>query len=152
MPRHAETRHLPYHPEQLFDLVADVGRYPEFLPWCTAARIRSRTDTLLVADLVIGFKGISERFTSRVQLDRPGLRIDVDYEKGPFKHLDNHWKFLPDGEGCVVDFHVDFEFRSRILEALIGVVFTEAVRKMVSAFETRANALYRETSTLPQSR
>ena len=145
MPRHAETRHLPYHPEQLFDLVADVGRYPEFLPWCTAARVRSRTETLLVADLVIGFKGISERFTSRVQLDRPGMRIDVDYEKGPFKHLDNHWKFHPEEQGCLVDFHVDFEFRSLILEKLIGVVFTEAVHRMVSAFESRATVLYSST-------
>ncbi len=144
MPRHAETRHLPYRPEQLFDLVADVGSYPEFLPWCTAARIRSRSETLLIADLVIGFKGISERFTSRVQLDRPGLFIDVDYEKGPFKHLDNRWKFTAEEGGCLVDFKVDFEFRSRILETLIGVVFTEAVRKMVSAFETRADALYSE--------
>lgn len=142
MPRHAERRQLPYTPEQLFDLVADVGRYPEFLPWCTAARIRSRSEAELVADLVIGFKGISERFTSRVQLDRPALEIHVGYQKGPFKHLDNHWKFIEVDGGVLVDFYVEFEFRSFILEKLIGAVFTEAVRKMVSAFEGRARDLY----------
>ena len=142
MPRHAETRLLPYRPDQLFDLVADVRRYPEFLPWCTAARITSSSETLVVADLVIGFKGISERFTSRVKLDRPNLVIEVEYEKGPFKYLENRWVFREDGNGCMLDFHVDFEFRSRVLQALIGAVFGEAVRRMVSAFETRAEALY----------
>ena len=128
----------------MYKLVADVGRYPEFLPWCRAARIRTKTDTLLVADLVIGFKGITERFTSRVTLDAEKQEIRTAYEDGPFKYLDNHWKFLPgeNGEGCLVDFHVDFEFRSRLLQTMIGVVFTEAVRRMVAAFETRADNLY----------
>ena len=143
MPTHAEERHLHHSPEQLFDLVADIERYPEFLPWCTAARLQSREDNLLVAELVIGFKGISERFTSRVKLDRPGLRIDVSYEKGPFKYLNNHWIFQPDGEGgCVIDFFVDFEFRSRILQKMISLLFNEAVRRMVSSFEARADNLY----------
>ena len=153
MPRHAETRALPYSPEDMYKLVADVRRYPEFLPWCRAARVRTNTDTLLVADLVIGFKGITERFTSRVTLDGPSKEIRTAYEDGPFKYLDNRWKFLPnpDGPGCLVDFHVDFEFRSRILQAMIGVVFTEAVRRMVAAFETRADALYGPHSQLTVS-
>lgn len=146
MPHHAETRSLPYAPEDMFKLVADVKRYPEFLPWCRAARIRSQTDTLLVADLVIGFKGITERFTSRVTLNPETREIQTAYEDGPFKYLDNHWKFLPqpDGAGCVVEFHVDFEFKSRLLQTMIGLVFTEAVRRMVAAFEERADFLYGE--------
>ncbi|MEQ8604111.1 MAG: type II toxin-antitoxin system RatA family toxin [Marivibrio sp.] len=142
MPKHAEKKRLPYSAEQMFDLVADVGRYPEFLPWCRGARVRRREGELIVADLVIGFKGITERFTSRVELDRDNHIIDVSYEDGPFKYLENHWKFIPDDEGCVVDFYVDFEFRSRFLQHMIGMVFTEAVRRMVNAFETRARDLY----------
>lgn len=155
MPRHEEKRPLPYRSDQLFDLVADVDSYPEFLPWCTASRIKHRSDELIIADLVIGFKGITERFTSRVTLDRPNCRIDVTYERGPFKYLKNRWIFVPSDNGCVVDFYVDFEFRSRILEKLIGLVFTEAVRKMVGAFERRADDLYggdlSEPGTLPES-
>lgn len=142
MPTHAEKRFLPYRPEQLFELVAEVDKYPEFLPWCIAARIRERRDDLLIADLVIGFKGIRERFTSRVKLDRPDLRIDVSYEEGPFRYLNNHWMFIPANGGCEIDFFVEFEFRSRILQTVIGVLFNEAVRRMVTAFETRAAALY----------
>jgi ribosome-associated toxin RatA of RatAB toxin-antitoxin module len=95
MPTHAEKRELPYRPEQLFDLVADIERYPEFLPWCVGARVRSREGDLVVADLVIGFKVVRERFTSRVKLDRPNLRIDVAYTEGPFRYLNNHWIFEP---------------------------------------------------------
>lgn len=142
MPKHSERKHLPYTAEQMFDLVADVGRYPEFLPWCRAARIKHRDDHLLVADLVIGFKGITEKFTSRVILDRPTSSIDVSYEEGPFKYLENHWKFMNNENGCAIDFHVDFEFRSRLLEHLMGLVFTEAVKRMVAAFESRADSLY----------
>lgn len=143
MATHAEKRVLPHRPAQLFDLVADVEKYPEFLPWCIGVRVRERGHTMLTADLIIGFKGIRERFTSRVTLDRPGMRIDVAYLDGPFKYLNNHWIFneAPDG-GCEIDFFVDFEFRSRILQKLIGVLFNEAVRRMVGAFETRANTLY----------
>jgi coenzyme Q-binding protein COQ10 len=134
---------MPYRPEQLFDLVADVERYPEFLPWCVGARILKRSDAAIRADLAIGFKGIRERFTSQVTLDRPNLQIDVTYENGPFKYLDNHWRFEPLGtERCMLDFHVDFEFRSRILDMLMGRLFDEAVRRMVRAFEERADALY----------
>ena len=142
MPTHAEQRVLPYTREQLFDLVADVERYPEFLPWCVAARVRRREPTLVVADLVIGFKMVRERFTSRVVLDPPE-RIDVSYAEGPFRYLNNHWLFeaLPDGN-TRIDFFVDFEFRSRVLQKIIEVLFNEAVRRMVAAFETRARQLY----------
>ncbi|NMM45997.1 type II toxin-antitoxin system RatA family toxin [Rhodospirillaceae bacterium KN72] len=144
MPSHTEQRFLPYRAEDMYKLVADVGRYPEFLPWCRAARIRTQTDTLLVADLVIGFKGITERFTSRVTLDPGNLEVLTAYEDGPFKYLDNSWRFIPnpDSGGCRVEFHVDFEFKSRMLQAMIGLVFTEAVKRMVAAFEERARVLY----------
>ena len=125
----------------MFDLVAGIERYPEFLPWCLAARIRSREGQTVVADLVIGFKMIRERYTSRVTLDRPG-RIDVEYLEGPLKRLTNHWVFEPYDGGTKVDFFVDFEFRSRVLQALIGTLFYEALRRLVVAFETRARKLY----------
>lgn len=147
MPTHAEKRRLPHTARQMYELVADVARYPEFLPWCSAARIRDRRqvgeDEIIEADLVISFKVFRERFGSRVTLHSAACRIDVEYLDGPFKYLNNHWKFtdLPDG-GCEVDFFVDFEFRSRTLQAVIGVVFNEAVRRMVRAFEDRADALY----------
>jgi coenzyme Q-binding protein COQ10 len=127
VPTHAEKRVLPYGPRQLFDLVADVERYPDFLPWCVAARIRRREGNLVVADLVIGFKMFRERFT---------------YEEGPFKYLNNHWVFEDHPQGCAIDFYVDFEFRSRLLQRLIEPLFSEAVRRMVAAFETRAGKLY----------
>src|SRR5690606_5581441 len=95
MPTHAEIRRLPYTAEQMFDLVAGVEKYPEFLPWCLMTRIRERRETLLVADMVIGFKIFREKFTSRVTLDRSGLRVDVAYSDGPFKYLKNHWVFIP---------------------------------------------------------
>jgi len=148
MPTHAQKTFMPYRPDQLFDLVADVGRYPEFLPWCIGARVRERSDAHLVADLVIGFKVFRERFTSHVTLDRPD-HIHVRYEEGPFRYLNNHWKFIPDGSGTMVDFYVDFEFRSRILQAAIGVVFNEAVRVMVAAFQRRAGRVYGPASPLP---
>lgn len=141
MPTHAERKTLPYSREQLFDLVADVGRYPEFLPWCVGTRVRSGNDTMLVADMMIGFKAFREVFTSRVSLQRPD-RIDVSYENGPFKYLTNRWIFEPAGNDTTIDFHVDFEFRSRILEKAIGAVFTKAVERMVAAFENRAHELY----------
>lgn len=137
MPTHSERRRLPYLPGFLFDLVADVGSYPQFLPWCAGARVRSRSEREMVADMTIGFGPFRESFTSRVALDRPRL-IRVRYENGPFRHLSNRWEFLPDPAGTEVDFHVDFEFRSRVLEAAVGVVFHEAVRRMVAAFEARA--------------
>jgi coenzyme Q-binding protein COQ10 len=142
LPRHAEKRVVPFSPDQMFDLVADVDRYPEFLPWCVGCRVRKREPALVVADLVIGYKMIRERFTSRVALDRDGHRIDVAYADGPFKYLENHWIFRKHDGGCEIDFFVEFEFKSRLLQGIITVVFGEAVRRMVAAFENRARELY----------
>lgn len=142
MPSHSEKKVLPYTSEQMFNMIADVAAYPEFLPWCIATRIRTTDETHLVADMVIGFKMFREQFTSRVTLDRPGV-IKVEYEKGPFKYLKNHWVFTEQQEGhCLVDFSVEFEFNSRLLDMAIGKVFTEAVHRMVAAFEKRAEILY----------
>ncbi|GAB6053335.1 type II toxin-antitoxin system RatA family toxin [Magnetospira thiophila] len=142
MPTHAEQKLLPFAPDQLFDLVADVARYPEFLPWCVGARIKRREDVVIWADLIIGFKMFRESFTSKVALDRDNLRIHVEYQQGPFKYLNNHWVFQPHPDGTMIDFFVDFEFHSKLLQKAIGVVFNEAVRRMVASFEKRAHALY----------
>lgn len=146
MTTYSERKLVPYAPEQLFDLVADVAKYPSFLPWCVGARIRAKTHGELVADLTIGFGPFRESFTSRVSLQHPDASgfcaIKVKYENGPFKYLHNQWKFAPDAQGCVVDFYVDFEFRSFILQKAIGAVFTEAVRMMVNAFLKRARTVY----------
>lgn len=147
MPSHSEKRELPYPPEHLFDLVADVEEYPDFLPWCVACRVLNRTETELRAELAIGFKGIRERFISHVTLDRPNHRIDVTYEDGPFKYLENHWVFHDKGESrCLLDFHVDFEFKSRLLAMVMGPLFDDAVRRMVQAFEDRAAVLHAAAS------
>jgi coenzyme Q-binding protein COQ10 len=142
MPTHAEKRVLGYSPKQLFDLVADIERYPEFLPWCLNARIRKREGDVVIADLVIGFKMFRERFTSRVALQPERRRIDVTYSEGPFRYLNNHWVFEDHPQGCAIDFYVDFEFHSRLLQKAIQPLFSEAVRRMVAAFEGRARALY----------
>jgi coenzyme Q-binding protein COQ10 len=142
MPRHAETRRLPYTPEQVFDLVADIARYPEFLPWVQAMRIQGRQGDVVTADMIVGFKMVRERFTSRVTLDRPRT-IHVDYISGPLKYLRNDWTFrAAPGGACDVDFSVDFEFANRMFERLAGMFFGEALKRMVSAFETRAAAIY----------
>ena len=142
MPAHTERRVLPYSAEQLFDLVAAVDRYPEFLPWCRETRITRREGDVFHADMIIGFKAVRQRFSSRVETARPH-GIDVAPTRGPFRRLANRWRFtdLPGG-GCQVDFHVDFEFRSRLLRGLIGALFHEAARRMVAAFEGRARTLY----------
>jgi coenzyme Q-binding protein COQ10 len=141
MPTHAERQIVPYTPEQLFDLVADVDKYPRFLPWCVAARVRHRTECHIMSDLTIGFGPFRESFTSRVTLDRP-QRVTVRYETGPFRYLNNQWEFAPHDAGTEVAFFVDFEFRSRLLQSAIGVVFNEAVRRMVNAFRKRARDVY----------
>ena len=141
MPTHAEKKLLRYTPEQLFDMVADVRRYPEFLPWCVGARVVASTESELTADLTIGFKMFRETFRSQVTLERP-FHVHVRYLTGPFRHLNNHWRFHPHPLGTEVDFFVDFEFRSRLRQAVIGTVFNEAVRLMVRAFERRAMQLY----------
>ncbi len=150
MPRHHETRLLPYTARQMYDLVADVARYPEFLPWNSAARIRSRAPCdggeVMEAELVISFKVFREKFGSRVTL-LPDFangqgRILTEYLDGPFKHLKSVWSFTAKDQGCEVTFDVDFEFRNAILAAVIGLVFNEAMTRIVRAFEVRATALY----------
>lgn len=152
MPEHHDRRTLPYSARQMYDLVADIERYPEFLPWNSAARIRSRQaqpdgSELIEADLVVSFKVFRERFGSRVVLwpadDQGVLRIDTEYVDGPFRYMRSGWTFRdrPDG-GCQVDFFVDFEFKNMILQRLIGVVFQEAMSRIVRAFEERARKLY----------
>ncbi len=147
MPTHAEKRVMPYSADEMYALIADVPAYPEFLPWCSAARIRGRRQTpegeVLDADLVISFKLFRERFGSRVVLRPEKKEIDVSYLDGPFKYLNNHWVFRPiDDKSCEVDFFVDFEFKSQVLQALIGLVFNEAMQRIVRAFEARAKVLY----------
>ena len=146
MPTHSETRQLPYSAQQMYNLVADVAKYPEFLPWTAAARIRSNEDRgdhwMMDADLVISFKVFRERFTSRVVLWPEQHKIDTEYLDGPFKHMHSNWKFDDIEGGCTVQFHVDFEFRNAILQKIIGVVFNEAMHRVVRAFEQRAEALY----------
>ncbi|MBU0556512.1 MAG: type II toxin-antitoxin system RatA family toxin [Alphaproteobacteria bacterium] len=144
MPKHNETRRLPYSPEQMFDLVADVGAYPQFLPWVSAIRVRSNSETEMLADMIVGFKGLRETFTSRVVKERPH-HVHVDYVDGPLRHLSNDWRFQPDGEGGVlINFEVDFAFKNRMFEMLAGQVFDRALRKMIGAFEERATQLYGE--------
>lgn len=146
MPTHSETRPLPYTAQQMYDLVADVGSYPQFLPWTAAARIRKDEPQgdhrLMEADLVISFKVFRERFTSRVLLWEEARKIDTEYLDGPFKHMKSNWKFEERDGGCTVHFDVDFEFRNAILQGIIGVVFNEAMQRVVRAFEARAEALY----------
>lgn len=151
MPGISEIRQLPYSAAQMFDLVADVGRYGEFLPWVVATRIKSDSEREMVADMLVGFKALREKFTSLVRKDRPH-RIEVQYIDGPMKDLDNVWTFadLPGG-GCEIHFSVDFTFRNRMFEALAGQYFDRAFRKMVAAFEARADALYGSKSSSAQS-
>jgi coenzyme Q-binding protein COQ10 len=142
MPQHKETRALPFEPSQLFDLVADIERYPEFLPWCKGARILSRADDVVTADLIIGYKMLHEKFTSRVTLNRP-KRIEVEYLSGPLAHLKNEWAFEAAGRGwCNLTFQVEFDFRSSLLGGVMEMFFDKAMRKMASAFEERARELY----------
>jgi coenzyme Q-binding protein COQ10 len=151
VPTHAEKRHLPYSQTELYELVARVDRYPEFLPWCTAVRVTDRAGDTFFADLVVQFKVFRERFRSKVTL-HPHHLIDVEYITGPFRYLNNHWRFIEaDDGGCIIDFYVDFEFKSRVLQKLIGLLFNEAVSRMVGAFETRARQLYGDRDRTPAS-
>ncbi|MEK9879371.1 MAG: type II toxin-antitoxin system RatA family toxin [Paracoccaceae bacterium] len=146
MPTHSEVRSLPYSASQMYALVADVERYSEFLPWCSAARIRQRVQKgeseILDADLVISFKVFREKFGSRVTLWENMHKIDTEYLDGPFKYMQSNWSFSDTDEGCDVEFFVDFEFKNAILQRIIGVVFNEAMQRIVRAFETRAAELY----------
>jgi coenzyme Q-binding protein COQ10 len=151
MPRHSETKYLPYTPDQLFDLVADVGSYDQFLPWVSAVRIRSDNEQEMIADLIVGFNAFKERFTSRVSKERPH-RICVDYIEGPLKYLKNEWRFDPAPQGGTdVHFSVDFAFKSRLFETLAGQMFDRALRRMTGAFERRANELYGISKSSAQS-
>ncbi len=150
MPSHSERQFMPYTTQQLFDLVADVDRYPDFLPWCRAARTFDRQPDAFMGELVIAFAQMSESYTSRVSLAPPAApgapaAIDVTMVKGPFEYLTNVWRFTPAEGGTQIDFALDFKFRSRILEKLIGGLFTKATLRMVSAFKQRADALYGAT-------
>jgi len=148
MTRHSETRRLNYSAEELYALVADIESYPDFLPWCAAARIRSRQGMesggeMVLADLVISFKVYREQFGSRVILRPEDRCIDVTYLDGPFRYLVNRWRFVPvDANTTDVEFFVDFQFKSRTLQAVIGAVFNQAMQQVVRAFERRAEALY----------
>jgi coenzyme Q-binding protein COQ10 len=146
MPTFTNRVTVPYRADQLFDLVADVDRYPEFLPWCAGAQVRSRTEKELLADLTIRFGPFRESFGSHVALDRPAAghagRIRTRYDNGPFRYLNNQWVFTPRAHGSQIDFWVDFEFHNRVLQAAIGAVFSEAVKRMVSAFLKRAQDVY----------
>lgn len=147
MPAHLETKLLPYKTSQIYQLVADIEKYPEFLPWCRAARILERVERIVIAELVICYKGMCEQYTSRVLLTPPAdahspAAIDVSLVKGPFSHLTNNWKFIPAGEATKVEFDIDFAFRTKLLEKLMSGFFNRATHKMVEAFTERANNLY----------
>ena len=146
MPTHSETRHLPYTAQQMYDLVADVGQYPQFLPWCSAARVRSIVpegeSEVMAADLVISFKVFRERFGSRVVLWPADKKIETEYLDGPFKYMISNWEFVDTDSGCDVSFFVDFEFKNAVLQGIIGLVFNEAMQRIVRAFEARAADLY----------
>ena len=150
MPGIHETRRLPYSCEQMFDLVADVGSYEDFLPWVVATRVRENSDTEMVADMLVGFKALREKFTSRVEKRRPEF-LEVHYVDGPMRDLDNVWHFRPVEGGCEIDFRVDFTFKNRVFEAMAGQYFDRAFRKMMNAFEQRADALYGNSSSSAKS-
>ena len=143
MPTHAERKVVPYAQDQMFDMVADIERYPDFLPWCVASRITKTEDAVIWGDLMVGFKVFRETFTSKVTLHAPD-RINVEYINGPFRYLNNHWMFnsINGGSQTEIDFFIDFEFRSRMLQAVASPVFNEAVQRMVGAFERRADTIY----------
>ena len=142
MTTHKENRVIPHTPHNLYNLVADVKSYPEFLPWCLAARIRSNDDAKMSADLMIGFRLYRERFTSYIDLKPDEMAILVEYAEGPFNYLKNSWEFRDHPDGCMIDFYVDFEFKSQLFQSVVETLFSEAVKRMVRAFETRADVLY----------
>ena len=147
MPSFRTTRRVTHTPEEMFALVADVEKYPLFLPLCEGLKVRSRVPgeggrETLIADMSVGYKAIHETFTSKVTLDREKLKIMVAYLDGPFRALDNLWSFKPDGEGCLVEFFISYEFKSRMLSMVMGAMFDRAFRKFASAFEKRAEVVY----------
>jgi coenzyme Q-binding protein COQ10 len=149
MPSFSTQRRVRHGAAQMFDLVADIEKYPQFVPLCQALRVKSRTPKgegveVVVADMTVAYKLIRETFTSRVTLDRPNLAILVEYLNGPFSHLENRWTFTPQDDGsCEVGFSLDYEFKSRMLAMLMGAMFDTAFRRFADAFEKRADQLYR---------
>tara|TARA_B000000609_G_scaffold139432_1_gene117039 strand:- start:134 stop:592 length:459 start_codon:yes stop_codon:yes gene_type:complete len=146
MTSHAETKYLPYTAKEMFDLVSDISSYPEFLPWCAAARVRKEIQKGVIkqieADLVISFKVFREKFGSRVILDASKFTIETEYLDGPFRHMQSVWSFNNSEQGCEVNFNVDFEFKNAMLQSIIGLVFNDAMQRIVRAFERRAADLY----------
>lgn len=146
MPSFATQRHVRFSAEQMFALVADIEKYPEFLPLCTGLTVLNRQQTPggeeLTARMSIGYKAIAESFTTRVLIDNADRRIDVSYLDGPFKRLENRWKFEEDTAGSMVDFYIDYEFRSKLLGVLMGTMFDQAFRRFTDAFEERAAQIY----------
>jgi len=140
--KHEERRLINHTPSNLFKLVSDVKKYPEFLPWCLGARVKNRCENIFEADLIIGFKIYKEIYSSEITLDNINKKIIVNYKDGPFEYLDNYWIFKDDKNGCEVEFMVDFKFKSVFLQTLMETLFSEAVKRMVGAFEKRANELY----------
>ena len=140
--RYEESRVINHTPVNLFNLVSDVNKYPEFLPWCKGARVKNIRDNVFDADLIIGFKIYKEIYSSRIYLDNINNKILVEYKDGPFEHLENSWVFNKNNNGCKVEFMVDFKFKSIFLQTIMETLFSEAVRRMVKAFENRANQLY----------
>ena len=140
--KHEERRIIKHTPNNLFNLVADVKKYPEFLPWCLGARIKKENLTSFEADLIIGFKIYKEIYSSKITLDKKKKKIIVDYKDGPFEYLQNYWIFKENPDGCEIEFMVDFKFKSIFLQTLMETFFNEAVKRMVKAFENRANELY----------
>ena len=145
MVSHSESKILPYSADHMYAIVADVEKYPEFLPWCVGVRVTSRERVedcdALRADMLVGFGAFRERYTSRVALDAAAHTIDVTQTEGPFRQLETHWRFTPEGEGCRVDFSIAFEFKNRLLGAVAGNAFAHVLMKMTDAFEARARAL-----------
>ena len=145
MPCHRDVRHLPWRAEQMYDLVADVARYPEFIPWIHGVRIRDANAEDMHADVIVGYKGLREQFTSHVHFE-PHSRIHIDYVAGPLKHLHNEWRFADVPDGCAVEFDVDFSFKNSMFEMMAAQLFESGVRKLTAAFEDRAQALYGSNS------
>ena len=145
MPSHQECKYLPYTSQQLFELVADVEKYPEFLPWCLACKIMKKKPEFIEANMIVGFKMVKERFMTRVYLKREEFIIDIEYLNGPFEYLENRWRFIAEENGgCNLDFDIRYQFRSSLLQTLSAIFFTEAMRKLTNAFENRAYQLYHQ--------
>ena len=144
MTKHFEKRKVPYSSLKMFDLVADIEKYPDFLPWCLASRVISNDKNILIADLMIGFQVFKEKFRSKIKLDRKNMIISVTYEDGPFKFLTNKWDFKENKNHCEINFYLDFEFKNIFFQSLMERLFSEAVKRMVAAFEKRASQLYND--------